>query len=241
MKQLLLCVLLLLPLVASADESENSLPLTLEFINDGTITITNPNSLTMKYIVNGGEYVATMTMVSGTLTANTPYLDYTGDDHMITFTGGATLNTTGGGGKQCTVSPWTFNGTYAKKTWTELGHDYGFAANNSTATDDPTKEIVAGQFVRIDAGAWSKPMRCYLTYVGSGGGSRRAEEQLPGSIIVRLVGANGETTYLDEHLRMNNEALAGATGWYNLSGSKLSGKPSQKGLYIHNGKIYAIK
>lgn len=29
--------------------------------------------------------------------------------------------------------------------------------------------------------------------------------------------------------------------WYDLSGRKLTGKPSQKGLYINNGKVYVIK
>ena len=30
-------------------------------------------------------------------------------------------------------------------------------------------------------------------------------------------------------------------GWYDLSGRKLYGKPTKKGLYIHNGRKFAIK
>ena len=43
-----------------------------------------------------------------------------------------------------------------------------------------------------------------------------------------------------EHGTLNMEHSADA-GWYDLSGRKLSGKPTAKGLYIHNGKKRIIK
>ena len=41
---------------------------------------------------------------------------------------------------------------------------------------------------------------------------------------------------LNEELRMKNEEFATAKGWYSLDGKKLDGKPTQRGIYIHNGK-----
>ena len=47
-------------------------------------------------------------------------------------------------------------------------------------------------------------------------------------------------TWNIEYGTLNNEHLAGGA-WYDLSGRKLSGKPTAKGLYIHNGKKRIIK
>ena len=55
-------------------------------------------------------------------------------------------------------------------------------------------------------------------------------------------GDDGETTGIVgvEHGIMNIEHSA-AAGWYDLSGRKLSGKPTKKGIYIYNGKKRVIK
>ena len=112
------------------------------------------------------KWVATMNAVTGSLTANTPYL-FVPTGTSLTFTGGATLNTTGGG--NCLASDtegWEFHGTYSKKLWNEgETHDYGFAATSGTSADN--QDVEAGQFVRLTTGASAKPMRCYLSYVGS--------------------------------------------------------------------------
>ena len=61
-----------------------------------------------------------------------------------------------------------------------------------------------------------------------------------------------ETTSLSEELRVKSEEFlspegesvarnATAAGWYTLDGRKLNGKPTKKGLYIHNGKKVVIK
>ena len=47
-------------------------------------------------------------------------------------------------------------------------------------------------------------------------------------------------TWNIEHGTLNNEHLAGGA-WYTIDGRKLSGKPTAKGLYIHNGKKRIIK
>ena len=50
-----------------------------------------------------------------------------------------------------------------------------------------------------------------------------------------------ETTSLSEELRVKSEEFATATDWYTLDGRKLDGKPTQKGLYIVNGRKVVIK
>jgi hypothetical protein len=188
-----------------------------------------------------------MNEVTGSLTANTPYL-FVPAGTSLTFTSGATLNTTGGG--NCLASDaegWEFHGTYEKKVWDEaVTHDYGFAATSGTSADD--KSVEAGQFVRLTTGASAKPMRCYLSYVGVPNqaraltrGAAATDEELPSSIIVRLVGANGQTTAIGTIDTKTGEMTFDSEAWYTLDGVRLSGKPTKKGLYINNGKKIVIK
>ena len=193
------------------------------------------------------KWEATMNKVTGSLTANTPYL-FVPAGTSLTFTGGATLNTTGGG--NCLASDtggWEFHGTYTNKVWDEVEtHDYGFAATSGKSADN--QDVEAGQFVRLTTGASAKPMRCYLSYVGGPNqaraltrGAAATDEELPSSIIVRLVGANGETTAIGTIDTKTGEMTFDSEAWYTLDGVKLSGKPTKKGLYINNGKKIVIK
>ena len=59
-------------------------------------------------------------------------------------------------------------------------------------------------------------------------------------MTVRLIAADG-TTSLNEEGIVKREEFATATGWYTLSGTRLNGKPSAKGLYIHNGRKIVVK
>ena len=194
------------------------------------------------------KWEATMNEVTGSLTANTPYL-FVPTGTSLTFTGGATLNTTGGG--NCLASDtegWEFHGTYSKKFWDEVEtHDYGFAAVSGKSADGQ-KDVEEGQFVRLTTGASAKPMRCYLSYVGVPNqaraltrGAAATDEELPSSIIVRLVGANGETTAIGTIDTKTGEMTFDSEAWYTLDGVRLSGKPTKKGLYINNGKKIVIK
>ena len=193
------------------------------------------------------KWEATMNEVTGSLTANTPYL-FVPTGTSLTFTGGATLNTTGGG--NCLASDtegWEFHGTYSKKLWNEVEtHDYGFAATSGTSADN--QDVEAGQFVRLTTGASAKPMRCYLSYVGGPAqaraltrGAAATDEELPSSIIVRLVGANGQTTAIGTIDTKTGEMTFDNEAWYTLDGVRLSGKPTKSGLYIKNGKKFVIK
>ena len=209
------------------------------------------------------EWVCTMQEPGNTtatsLTANTPYL-FMPNDATMTFpnianmTGGVvTLQPTtandGLYGGATTDYDWNFHGTYKGKTWTssDSDKDYGFAATSGTAVHG--EEVVAGQFVRFTTGAFIKPMRCYLSYVGTEAPApvkayargASAEEELPASITVRLVSRNGETTAIGTLDTSTGEVSFDNEAWYTLDGVRLSGQPSTKGIYINNGKKIVFK
>ena len=190
------------------------------------------------------------------LTANTPYL-FMPNATTMTFpnissmTGGVvTLQTTtandGVYGGATTDAAWNFHGSYKGKTWTETSKDYGFAAHGGTAAHGEAVE--AGQFVRFAPGAFIKPMRCYLSYVGTeapaparGLTRAAATDDLPQSITVHLVSRSGETTAIGTLDTKTGELSFDSEAWYTLDGVRLSGQPSTKGIYINNGKKIVIK
>lgn len=213
------------------------------------------------------EWVATMqatgTDNNGTLIANTPYL------FMPTATGMSFPNidvsvtlSMEGGGNCVTADPgshWTFKGTYKYMKWTddtndkdynaeraaEIGRVYGFAG---VQKDD----IEVGDFVKVKSGAKIRPMTCYLLWSDTPNATRTrgaSDEELPSRITVRLVSSvdpgnqgnddNGQTTAIGTLDTETGEI--DFSGWYDMSGHKLSGKPTQKGLYINNGKKVVIK
>ena len=194
-----------------------------------------------------------------TLTANTPYL-FMPDAATMTFpnivsmTGGVvTLQPTtandGLYGGATTDAAWNFHGSYKGKTWTssDSDKDYGFAARSGTEAGGAAT-VEAGQFVRFAPGAFIKPMRCYLSYVGTSApaparGLTRsaATDDLPQSITVRLVSRSGETTAIGEIDTKTGKMTFKSEAWYTLDGVRLSGKPSTKGIYINNGKKIVIK
>ena len=190
------------------------------------------------------------------LTANTPYL-FMPNATTMTFpnissmTGGVVtlLPTTANDGLYggaTTDYDWNFHGSYKGKTWTSASNDYGFAAQSGEAVHGEAVE--AGQFVRFTTGAFIKPMRCYLSYVGTSApaparGLTRAAatDDLPQSITVRLVSRSGETTAIGTLDTKTGEVTFDSEAWYTLDGVRLSGKPSTKGIYINNGKKIVIK
>ena len=194
-----------------------------------------------------------------TLTANTPYVFMPNDAATMTFPNivnmtdeVVTLQTTtandGDYEFTTTDAAWNFHGTYKGKSWAVASNDYGFAAQSGTeAGGEATVE--AGQFVRFTTGAFIKPMRCYLSYVGTSAPapargltrSAAATDDLPQSITVRLVSRSGETTAIGEIDTKTGKMTFDSEAWYTLDGVRLSGKPSTKGIYINNGHKIVIK
>ncbi len=215
------------------------------------------------------KWVATMqetgndTNKQGTLEANTPYLFMPAATTMTfpNINGSVWLFTRGGGsGGNCeTADPgshWTFKGTYIYMHWKndpedlyyydrsqEIGHIYGFAGVSKN-------DINVGDFVKVAWGAKIRPMRAYLLWNDIPNaanaraltrGAAATEEELPQSITVRLVGANGQTTAIGTLDTKTGEMTFDSEAWYTLDGVRLSGKPTKKGLYINNGKKIVIK
>ena len=191
------------------------------------------------------------------LTANTPYLFMPSATTMsfpniTNMTNGVVtlLPTTANDGLYggaTTDNDWNFYGTYKGKTWTssDSDKDYGFAARSGTEAGGAAT-VEAGQFVRFAPGAFIKPMRCYLSYVGTEAPARgltraAATDDLPQSITVRLVSRNGETTAIGTLDTTTGEISFESDAWYTLDGIRLSDKPSTKGIYINNGKKIVIK
>ena len=191
------------------------------------------------------QWVATMKEVDQ-LKANTPYMFVAANDiDGITFTlpEKVTLNTTGGGEcqKADKGSHWTFKGTYTRLTYGTApmtGHVYGFASKDKTVGG---VDVKAGEFVKATDGAAVPPMRCYLTYkngdefAGARAVTRGIEENLPQSITVKFVSSTGNTTAIAT-LNTQTGEITTDDAWYTLSGTRLPGKPSQRGIYINNGR-----
>lgn len=183
-----------------------------------------------------GQYIATMeeaNKATSPLSANTPYLFMpagTGTKPVL-FHGDAAYAS-----NPSTMSGnWTFKGTYEEKKWDiEPTGIYGFSAQ---AVAD--ESISQGQFVKVGAYVKIRPLRAYLEYTGSTFPNTRSslpEEGLPDRIIVRLVGGGTSIGQLD----MKTGQVNLDSGWYNLDGIRLSGKPTKHGIYVHHGKKVVI-
>ncbi len=193
-----------------------------------------------------GEYVATMTDPGvTTLTPNQPYLYMPNATGAVDFGGTYEIPASLTAGST-TSGDWTFRGTYEQlKYGSNLdGHVYGFASRDKEVDG---VNVAAGEFVKANDGAGVKPMRCYLTYkngdefvAGARAVTRGIEENLPQSITVKFVGANGETTGIAT-LNTQTGEITTDDAWYTLSGTRLPGKPSQRGIYINKGKAVYIK
>ena len=194
---------------------------------------------------SGSEYIADMTEYTGdNLEANTPYLFLPSATGNVDFGGTYAIPASLTAGS--TVSgDWTFLGTYETVSWTEAPTGiYGFSAQNVDA-----QGISQGEFVKVGAYVRIKPMRCYLKYddgnsdyAGARSMTRGAEaEQLPETIKVRLIGANGEATSIGSLQTKTGEVTFDSDAWYTLEGVQLNGKPTRKGIYVNNGKKVIIK
>lgn len=194
---------------------------------------------------SGSEYIADMTEYTGdNLEANTPYLFLPSATGNVDFGGTYAIPASLTAGS--TVSgDWTFLGTYETVSWTEAPTGiYGFSAQNVDA-----QGISQGEFVKVGAYVRIKPMRCYLKYddgnsdyAGARSMTRGTEaEQLPETIKVRLIGANGEVTSIGSLQTKTGEVTFDSDAWYTLEGVQLNGKPTRKGIYVNNGKKVIIK
>ena len=191
-----------------------------------------------------GEYVVTMNeATTTTLPAGTPYLFKPATTDPITFQNTAYTVPDGGftAGTVTDTNGWEFKGTYQEKTW-EDGQKrlYGFATSEFEKSDGTELNDV-GAFCRFNYGTCAA-FRCYLMAPESFGvrGMGKAGNQLPESMKVILISASGEATAIGTIDTRTGEVTFG-DNWYDLNGRRLNGKPTQKGMYINNGRKVVIK
>jgi len=172
--------------------------------------------------------------------------------------GGNKVTQYDGSGESFRWNKWDFIGTYQPRYWSEtehfeeVGKVYGFAGLTKEVQGvyNNTITVEAGEFVRAKSGAKIRPTSCYLMWTGyepdyapARGMTRgaAADEDVPQSITVKLISANGETTAIGTLDTKTGEVTFDSEAWYTLDGVRLSGKPSSKGIYINNGKKVVIK
>ena len=198
---------------------------------------------------NPTEWIVLYSPVAGDIEANTPYI------FLPNGTNGGKITVNNGSDKVsiCTANPhttekdqWDFIGTYERIKWThntsdpeydsyreaEIGSIYGFAAEEKSGA-------TVGQFVQVTDNVWINPMRAYLKHTvvapARSMDGNAATTELPSSMKVVIVeGTTGITSMEDVRGKMSD-------AWYSLDGRKLQGKPTTKGMYIHNGRKEVVK
>ena len=195
---------------------------------------------------DGDEYVATMTLYLGAkLVANTPYLYKSATTGATDFSDTYAIPASITAGTT-TSGDWKFVGTYTTQTWDAAPKGiYGFSAK------DATGGISQGEFVKVGAYVRVKPMRCYLMYKngaedypaarGFSDVPNTLSEPLPEKIKVRFIDANGEVTGIGSLNTQTGEVSFDSKTWYTLDGVRLNAQPTQKGIYVNNGKKVVVK
>ena len=203
---------------------------------------------------SGSEYIADMTEYTGAnLVANTPYLFTPSATGSVDFSGTYEIPASLTAGST-TSGDWTYLGTYETIEWTTAPTGiYGFSAQAVTE-----QGISQGEFVKVGAYVRVKPMRCYLkykngaeNYAGARAINRAADEELPETIKVRLIGANGDVMGIGSMSTKTGEVTLDNEAWYSLDGRRIEGKPTVPGIYVrstsgriqgkNNGKKVIIK
>ena len=198
---------------------------------------------------NPSEWIVLYSPVAGDIEANTPYI------FLPNGTNGGKITVNNGSDKVsiCTANQhttekgqWDFIGTYERIKWThntadpeydsyreaEIGSIYGFAAEEKSGA-------TVGQFVQVTDNVWINPMRAYLKHTvvapARSMDGDAATTELPSSMKVVIVEeTTGITSMEDVRGKMSD-------AWYSLDGRKLQGKPTTKGMYIHNGRKEVVK
>lgn len=177
-----------------------------------------------------------------TLKAYKPYLVKMNAATLV-INGGVTLKVTDPSTTSVEKGNWTLNGTLGYIQWLstndrkdEIGSVYGFAAGTNSST------ISVGDFVRVKSGAFIYPFRAYLKYTGSisARSLTRGIETLPDRMPV--VVRDNTSTGIEEvkNGEVRSEKCDG-DAWFTIDGRQLSGEPSQRGVYIRQGRKHVIK
>ena len=164
----------------------------------------------------------------------------------VTFGGKMVIRTTGIGGNRKTVRDgWEFRGTYKRFVFGDsseiLGSAYGFVAKDTVLSG---KSFSAGQFVKAGPRAYIPPMRAYLVRVDNNGSAKNAGGfgefgELPETIDLKIMDENGNVTEMATFNTRTGEIKRDR--WFDLQGRQLKGKPTDRGKYLHNGKVEVVR
>ena len=232
------------------------LPLSIEVskILGGTFhTFGSVDETTTPWTVTYSEPLATKVI----LQPNTPYIflpDGQNGGKIVVNNGNDKISICTANPHTTTQGLWEFKGTYEPIVWlsnpaavgynaqraAEIGYVYGFAAEEKTFDG---KDYTVGQFVKVGSGASIDPNRAYLKrnvdqQAPALGGSGRTAVELPSAMRVVILSANSTTGIVE--MRNENEEMRNDT-WHTLGGRRLQGKPSGRGMYIHNGRKEVIR
>lgn len=169
--------------------------------------------------------VAFKLVLSGTIKANTPIAVKTDDD----IAAAATIYF----GEQTLVKP------ESETVSVDAGAGHKFVGVYKTVKIDKTTPnyhfLVNGGWKHIGASSSNKynilPFNCYIDQSNAAG----ARE-----LTFTFEEADGSTTAIRAIEASANDSAA-KTGWYTIGGVKLQGVPTQKGIYIKDGKKVVIK
>ncbi len=159
---------------------------------------------------------------ASSIQANTPYLITVPSDHW-----GAAFDLTG---KAITFKA-SDAAIKADETKTQSGFYYMFTGGSQkqAVTDSYVLNAEGNKFAKTTGDV--EPFRAYF-YASS--------HNLQADALAIGFVDNSEATGITE-LATGNDAETADGAWYTLSGVKLAGKPSEKGIYIYHGKKVAIK
>lgn len=180
----------------------------------------------------GTSNVVIMNEVTGGLDANVPYIfEPKKDMSGIGFSRDTTCVVTSAVSEGETF---LFNGNYEYRQLAADDADansiYSLADNGTTTINGV--EFSNAIFAKVAVGNSISPFQAYLKYDGEG------KDTTLESINIEWVLADG--TVVTAIRTVNTAKESSAKGWYTIDGKKLSSKPTQKGMYIHNGKKRVI-
>ena len=188
------------------------------------------NGSTSGFNASTGELTLNFAGVAlgSTITAGTPFIvKWTGTDVTNPVFSGVTVSSTTPGSVTSTDGYVTFIGTYSPVP----------------IYADPATNLYLGAGNKLYYPSSAKDINSFRAYFKLNNGLTAGTPDTSTGVRAFVLNfGNEETTgIIDiEHGTLNIEHSADA-GWYDLSGRKLSGKPTKKGLYIHNGRKIAIK
>ena len=202
--------------LSSASLSDDGV-LTLNFTDEGTVTsITAGQPYIVKWAGSEGQYVENPVFTDVTVTSTAPADNVISTDGKVQFLGTYSPAPIDNGNKAC-----LFLGAANTLYWPNVDN-YQVGAFRA--------------YFMVDLGYGLGVYPQKITNIGDGGGPVYGFVRT----FVLNFGDGENTTAINEHKSHKSNELSDAD-WYTLDGRKLDAKPTQKGLYINNGRKVVIK